>query len=73
MMSYTQEKQCPGFKELIGDRDLRFGVDHETKGEKRAYIMEPDIHEGMLREAVLLYGPLTVVLLAVDADSMWKQ
>ena len=46
MMSFTQEEQCPRFKEMVGERDVRFGVDHESKGVKREYIAVPEIHEG---------------------------
>ena len=46
MMSFTNEEQCPGFKELIGERDSRFGVSYEQKADKRAYIEEPKIAEG---------------------------
>ena len=44
MMSFTMEEQCPGFKELVGERDSRFGVSAEQKKEKRGYIEEPEIH-----------------------------
>jgi len=46
MGSLTSEDQHPRFKELVGERDKRFGVDHEQKARKRAYIEEPEIHEG---------------------------
>lgn len=46
MMSFTKEEQCPGFKELIGERDSRFGVSSEQKKGKRAYIEEPEIDAG---------------------------
>lgn len=45
MMSYTKEEQCPGFKELIGDRDSKFGVSSKQKADKRAYIEEPKLVE----------------------------
>ena len=47
MMSFTQEEQQPGLKELIGDRDTRFGIDSQQKKEKRDYIEEPEIHTGI--------------------------
>ena len=48
MMSVTEEGQCPepGFEDLIGERDQRYGVSHEQKAEKRAYIENPETHEG---------------------------
>ena len=46
MMSFTDEKQHPRFKELVSERDRRYQVDHEQKAKKRAYIEEPEIHEG---------------------------
>ncbi len=45
MMSFTKEDQCPGFTELLGERDSRFGVSSDQKKEKRAYIKEPEVHE----------------------------
>ena len=47
MMSFTEEGQCPppGFKEVVSERDQRYGVDHEQKAKKREYIKEPEIHE----------------------------
>lgn len=45
MMSFTSEDQHPRFKELVGERDKRYGVSHEQKAEKRAYIEEPEIHK----------------------------
>ena len=45
MMSFTKKDQCPGFSELLGERDSRFGVSSGQKKEKRAYIKEPEIHE----------------------------
>ena len=47
MMSFTKEDQCPSFSELIGERDSRYGVSFVQKREKRAYIKEPEIHQGM--------------------------
>ncbi|KAI4214131.1 MAG: hypothetical protein LQ351_003216 [Letrouitia transgressa] len=44
MMSYTDEEQCPGFKELVGERDSRFQISSEQKKEKRGYIGEPEVH-----------------------------
>ncbi len=46
MGSLTSEDQHPRFQEFVGERDKRFGVDHEQKARKRAYIEEPEIHEG---------------------------
>ena len=48
MMSFTTEEQCPGFKGMVGERDSRFKVNHEQKAEKRSYIQDPPIHDGML-------------------------
>ena len=47
MMSLTKEEQCPppGFKEVVAERDGRFGINHELKAGKRAYINEPGAHE----------------------------
>ena len=47
MMSFTAEGQCPppGFKEVVSERDQRYGIDHEQKARKREYIKEPEIHE----------------------------
>ncbi|KAL9610048.1 MAG: hypothetical protein Q9167_005233 [Letrouitia subvulpina] len=45
MMSYTDEEQCPGFKELVGERDSRFKISSEQKKDKRGYIGEPEIHQ----------------------------
>ena len=50
MMSFTKEGQCPGFSELIGERDSRYGVSHVQKKEKREYIEEPEVHNGTLVE-----------------------
>lgn len=47
MMSFTEEEQCPGFKEMVGDRDRRFQVESNVKKEKRGYIGEPEIHPRM--------------------------
>jgi hypothetical protein len=44
MMSLTNEEQCPGFKEVLGERDKRYGVDSQKKKEKRQHIAEPEIH-----------------------------
>ena len=48
MMSFTEEAQAPDFKELVGERDSRFNTSTEQKKEKRVYIEEPEVHEGML-------------------------
>lgn len=51
MMSITDESQePPGYKEAADKRDERFGVSRKQKREKRAYIPEPEIHEGGLNE-----------------------
>ena len=47
MMSFTGVEQRPGLKEMVGERDRRFGVDSERKKEKRGYIEEPEIHPGL--------------------------
>ena len=44
MGSITGEGQVPGFRELLGERDSRFGVDSKEKGERRGYIKEPEVH-----------------------------
>ena len=49
-MSFTKEDQCPGFSKLIGERDSRYGISHVQKKEKRAYIEEPEVHNGTLVE-----------------------
>jgi hypothetical protein len=43
MMSFTKDAQVP--EGLIGERDVRFGVDSKTKKAKRGYIKEPNLHE----------------------------
>ena len=47
MMSFIEEDQCPspGFKEVVGGRDQRYGVSHEGKAKKREYINEPQTHK----------------------------
>ncbi|KAI4163439.1 MAG: hypothetical protein LQ342_002946 [Letrouitia transgressa] len=45
MMSYTDEEQCPGFTELVGERDSRFKISSEQKEKKRGYIGEPEVHQ----------------------------
>ena len=72
MMSFTKEEQCPGFKELIGERDGRFGVNHEQKAEKRAYIEEPHIAEGELFLALQSPDHENILNHCVEADSCWK-
>ena len=47
MMSFTGEDQHPDFKRLVGERDGRYGISSEQKKEKRAYIEEPAIHQGI--------------------------
>ena len=71
MSSFTSPEQFKGLKDVIRDRDRRYGVDHEAKAEKRAYIEEPEIHPGNCHpiDARLEEEELTLV---VDADAMWK-
>lgn len=47
MMAFTKETKPSNWKELIKDRDERFGVDSQVKSEKRKHIPEPEIHPGM--------------------------
>ncbi|KAG6989752.1 hypothetical protein G7Y79_00065g094630 [Physcia stellaris] len=44
MMSFTKDGQQEGLKELIKERDSRFGISSEQKAGKREYIEEPEIH-----------------------------
>lgn len=46
MMSFTDYEQFPQFKEVVGERDRRFGVDHEQKRGKRAGIVGGEVHPG---------------------------
>ena len=46
MMSFTGEGQQEGLNELIGERDSRFKISSKQKSGKRAYIEEPEVHEG---------------------------
>jgi len=49
MMSLVEPSQeTPGFKELVDDRDKKYGVDRKQKAEKRQYIPEPTIDGGVL-------------------------
>ena len=48
MMSFTGEGQQDGLSELIAERDSRFKVSSKQKEVKRAYIEEPEVHEGTL-------------------------
>ena len=49
MMSFTKEEQVgKEVREMWADRDKRFRVDTNTKREKRGYIEEPQIHDGIL-------------------------
>lgn len=52
MMSYTREEQCPQFKEIVSERDGRFGISHEQKKEKRGYIEQPQVIEGKKRNGI---------------------
>ena len=53
MMSFTKEDQHPALKEILQERDSRFGVSHEQKAGKRGYIEEPEIHTGNLHSIFL--------------------
>lgn len=44
MMSLTDDGQCPGFLDVVEDRNKRYGVDGQKKKEKRQHIAEPEIH-----------------------------
>ena len=69
MMSFTKEEQVgKEAREMWADRDKRFGVDTETKKEKRSHIKEPQIHEGMLEQGSDVEGANRLV----DADSTWN-
>lgn len=46
MMSFTREEQFERFREVVGERDQRFGVSHVQKSEKRAGIEDPVVHPG---------------------------
>lgn len=46
MMSFTEEAQLGGGREMWRKRDERFAVDSEAKKRKRVHIGEPEIHEG---------------------------
>lgn len=56
MMSFTGEGQQEGLSELMGERDSRFKVSSKQKSDKRAYIEEPEIHEGTLVVRALADG-----------------
>ena len=49
MMSFTDASQVEKVKGLVEDRDRRYGVNQAEKKGKRAYIEEPQIHEGIHR------------------------
>ena len=51
MVSFTDKDQCPGFSELVGERDQRFGTSFEQKAKKREYIEDPGTHHGLFRSA----------------------
>lgn len=70
MMSFTGEGQQEGLSELIGERDSRFKVSSKQKRDKRAYIEEPEIHEGRLkvRARATMYADDDT-----DADRVWKE
>ena len=57
MMSFTQDDQQKGQKELISERDSRFGVSSKQKKEKRGYIEDPEIHTG---KRLIIIGSLIV-------------
>jgi hypothetical protein len=69
MMAFTKETKPPNWKELIKDRDERFGIDSHVKSEKRKYIQEPEIHPGipLLWFWCAWMGALT---LSIDADHL---
>lgn len=46
MTSFTKEEDCPDFEKIVGERDGKYGISHEQKADKRAYITEPEIHNG---------------------------
>jgi len=56
MMSFTTEQDCPGFEEIVGERDSRYGITHKQKVEKRAHIENPEIHPGTFRMKSLVSG-----------------
>ena len=71
MMSFTKDGQQEGLKELIQERDSRFGISSEQKAGKREYIEEPEIHTGMfIRHTPGLGG--AAAHSDADADMMWK-
>ena len=48
MTSFSKEADAPEFKQMVGERDSKYGVSYEQKKEKRAYIKIPEVHEGTL-------------------------
>lgn len=46
MISFTEDAQLSGIKDVLKDRNERFSVDCEAKKAKRSYIAEPEIHGG---------------------------
>ena len=70
MMSFTGEGQQEGLSELIGERDSRFKVSSKQKRDKRAYIEEPEVHEGtgICEIWVIVYADNH----NADADRVWK-
>ena len=70
MGSFTSQEQFRDFKEVVGERDRRFGVDHEKKAEKRRYIVEPEVHPGECGSFETGWNGETDGV--VDADAIWK-
>ena len=69
MMSFTGEGQQDGLSELIAERDSRFKVSSKQKKDKRAYIEEPEVHEGAR------WSKVPMIVHAdddTDADHVWK-
>lgn len=71
MMSFTKDEDCPQFKELVGERDGKYSVSNQQKKEKRAYIEEPNVHEGMSVSAFIIRITNTNEI-GTDADQVWK-
>ena len=46
MTSFTEEEQIERFRDVIKDRDERFGITMTAKAEGRKHIYEPHVHEG---------------------------
>lgn len=50
MTSFTKPEHCPGFVDLVGERDSRYGTSFEQKAKNREYIEEPKTHEGEAKD-----------------------